>query len=252
MEASGVNYEATLRLSATAGVELSTPDFLDFFSDFGAGIFVGVHANVVQFTGAVSGADGGSDTCAFYMDATYQFGVGGAAGAYAFVEDDVYAAVAETNIPIWGTSVGSICATRGDVLERRSVPTELHGRQDMSTTTTETERTYTGTQCLSTAMTECPPALQTVRKFSTTETLTTAVPSGEDVDWDASPLVTNFDAGSFGQSAFDITSTTGTPKPFDVGHNSDGTTGGVSNKLIIGLSVGLGVPALVGVGILIL
>lgn len=265
MKSGGVNYDAVLRVSATAGIELSSSgvvdelDVADVVPDVGAGIFVGIYANIMEYYGEIS-SDRDSDDCNLRMDATYQFGIGAEAGAYAFVGDDVYGALAETNTPIWGTYLGALCVETGDGFKLhadKAAPssTGLRVRDDKSTTTTETEVTYTGTQCLSTGLTDCPLSLKTVRKFFRTETWTTTVNSGVDVNWadvTAAPIPTQ----SFGKLAQAITTTSGVPKYFKVeknhdgggGDDDDGTTRGVSNKIIIGVSVGGGVLVLTLIG----
>jgi hypothetical protein len=122
-----------------------------------------------------------------------------------------------------------------------------------TTTSTEVTYTYTATQCLSTGLINCPVSLQSTSRNTVTKTLVTVVPSGSEATFVTATPGTSVSAIAFGKNIKAISSTSGSPVSFvpptatGIVGVLDGKTGGVSNKLIIGVSVGVGVPVLIGV-----
>jgi hypothetical protein len=109
----------------------------------------------------------------------------------------------------------------------------------------------------------CPASLQTLSSNVVTKTLTTTVPVGSKVDWSA-PSVTAFAAETFGKGTLPLNSVNGKPVSYvpttststtpTTGPSSsptsgvlEGETAGVSNKLIIGVAVGVGVPVFLAI-----
>ena len=135
-------------------------------------------------------------------------------------------------------------------------------RQGLSVATTTSEVTYTGVNCLSTGLINCPASLQKTSQFTTTTTLTATVTSGadeDDIDWQTTVSNTVVTTVPFGNSVVSVRSTSGKPvsyvppPPTDTSVSGridgvlDGNVNGTPNRLIIGLSVGLGVPLLIGI-----
>lgn len=134
--------------------------------------------------------------------------------------------------------------------------TSLVKREGMVTTSTVIETTYTAQACASTELVNCPASLQMLSRTSEKTTLTTTIPSGQTATWQTAPatLVTPI---SFGKDAKTLTGSSGKPVSFvpretqksGIAGVLDGQTGGVSNKVIVGVSVGAGVPVLSGVAL---
>lgn len=285
VETDGIVLKALLRLGMFSGFTLKTPSFISDFEiaghsipSAGGGIEASVYANLAELTMNITLPDlAPSDDedddedeevdCHLRIVQEFQVGLGAVAGATVFLDDKTWGPAPSTYTPIYYTTLLDACA-----LAPSPTPT-LQARQDdeesdneLSTTTTETEKVYTGTQCLSTGLANCPNSLQSVHKYTVIETLSTAVPSGDDVDWDAvitksaGPLT----ATGFGEKALSLLATTGKPVSYvppppeetevgssgnddDNDDDDDDTVGGVSKAVIIGVSVGLGVPLLLGI-----
>lgn len=145
---------------------------------------------------------------------------------------------------------------------------------ESKTVTTKTKITHTGVQCQTSVIGNCPNSLQQTTQTVETRTLTTVVPSGQKVTWPETPGVTDkvTETRGFGDNAVSFTATSGppvsyTPPPPEPSPSAasdgakdgegeqlskteevvNGKTGGVSNKVIIGVSVGVGVPVLIGI-----
>lgn len=144
------------------------------------------------------------------------------------------------------------------------------GDEDVPTAiayTSHAREFHTGVTCASEGLALCPQSLLHTTVLTTTKTYVTTVPT------DVEPTFPQPTADSvpstipFGKNVNRLDATTGVPVSYvppppsssssartardednvvdDVKDFLDGETGGVSNKLIIGLSVGLGVPILV-------
>jgi hypothetical protein len=129
----------------------------------------------------------------------------------------------------------------------------LQARQDSDEEGSQEESfvevTKTATQCASSGLLNCPASLQLVREYIATET----------------PRPSIVQTVDFGEGAGSLQASSGAPKSYippppkatgssdtDDGRDGDNSAEGGSSKepdlgLIIGLSVGLGVPALVGI-----
>lgn len=127
----------------------------------------------------------------------------------------------------------------------------------MSTATSTTEVIYTGIKCLSTGLANCPASLQSTSQFTTTSTLTTIVPSGTDeneISWTAKVANVVTTTATFNNHAMRLPATTGSPTSYVPSPPSPTTKGVVDkvedevhkapDRVIIGLSVALGLTAL--------
>jgi hypothetical protein len=130
----------------------------------------------------------------------------------------------------------------------------------MVTTTLTTKATYTGVSCKSSII-NCPASLQVTSQQTVTKTHITVVPSGVDPTFPESTYSGVNSTITFGSSASRFAAISGSPTSYVPGtnpsdrsndHPGNGTFQGVfggkrvrgSNKLIIGVSVGVGIPVL--------
>jgi hypothetical protein len=164
----------------------------------------------------------------------------------------------ETQTAIFSTTIASVCVSTKTSSSTNAV---LAIRADLTPTTVETLVTYTGTGCISQTI-NCPASWQTPYLTSYTSTYATVAASGVSV---AFPNTTDSSVAStvdFGPSVYDLGKSSGTPKTYDPTSSGGGaftTSVGTiaedflnrnNNKLKIGLSIGLGVPALIALVVL--
>ncbi|OAG11590.1 uncharacterized protein CC84DRAFT_1182523 [Paraphaeosphaeria sporulosa] len=286
IEKAGVVLSAILRIGIHSGIEVAapgTPDVTIFNTTFGTpavkgGIEVGVYANLAEFTTNVTVAPDDAD-CEIHVLQEYQIALGAVAGASIVFDTDTWGPVAATSIPIWTTALAEVCAhkpTRPATITASptatSKPAQKRADENASeTVTTKTKITHTGVQCQTSVIGNCPNSLQQTTQTVETRTLTTVVPSGADVTWPPTPGVADkvTKTQDFGDKALAFSSTSGSPVSYTAppsptasatdGKGDDGAskasaivngkTGGVSNKVIIGASVGGGllvIAAIVG------
>lgn len=266
VESAGGVFTAVLRLGVHAGFAIDT-DFggLTDVADLslGAGIEVGVFANVAEFTTNVT-YDAGNSDCELSIEQTYQFALGAAAGASIAINDQTWGPAPETSTPIFYTTMASACAMRSSptlekVLNHTTPAAALADkRQDMSTATITTEVTYTGVNCLSTGLVNCPASLQNTSQSTATSTFTTVVPSGTDEDEIVLPArITDAVATTvtFGANAIKLPVSSGSPvsyipPPPTATNGLDGALDNVTEHatdrdVIVGVSVGIGGPSLI-------
>lgn len=213
----------------------------------------------------------------------YKFALGVAAGATINAGTHTWGPTPNTSIDIFYKTLGAICATRGTpaassaTVTARNLPARvadfvharqtdlavLVGRQAPLTTTTLTSTgTFTGQTCASSGLVNCPASLQASSTFKSVFTLVTAVARGVTPTFPATQIASVASAIPFGSAANAISSAVGTPTEFvppvvnsgfpdpsqiaaDVRSWLERDTNGVSNKIILGVSVGLGVPVLI-------
>lgn len=294
VEKAGVVLSAILRIGIHSGIEVAapgTPDVTIFNTTLGTpqvkgGIEVGVYANLAEFTTNVTVAPADAD-CDIHVLQEYQIALGAVAGASIVFDTDTWGPVAATSIPIWTTALAEVCARKPTPTSPATItasPTPMANPQrraddndDSQTVTTKTKITHTGVQCQTSAIGNCPNSLQLTTQTVETRTLTTVVPSGADVTWPATPNVADkvTKTQDFGDNALAFSSTSGSPVSYtappsptasakDDGNGDDseskaseivnGKTGGVSNKVIIGVSVGgalLFIAGIVGVVVIL-
>ncbi|KAK4233903.1 hypothetical protein C8A03DRAFT_19102 [Achaetomium macrosporum] len=250
-----------------------------------AGVEVGVFAHVAEFlTNITGGAEqAAEDGCAVNIVQEYTLALGAVAGATLAVADHTWAGSPNTTVPIFYTTLADVCAVTADATTTTpsSLPTSTgvgaaarrQASTDLTTTTISTKALFTATSCLSPGLVLCPQSLQTTSVQTKTLTLVTAVPSGVEATFPQTTASTVASTIPFGSQANTLSATSGTPVSYvppppsttsspsasasagsgiggvvdDIGEVFNGETGGVSNKLIIGLSVGLGVPVVAAV-----
>lgn len=262
---------ATLRLSAKAGILLISPElpsitvFNHSVPSVGGGIVAQVYADVAELVANVSTAPQG-DVCDFRMLAGYTFNVAAGAGATLTMDTYTWGPAIFTSTPIYYTTLADICVTKASSTTTSTAASTatsgfLAKRAGLTTTTLTTTQIYTGVNCESSGLINCPASLQMTLKSTSTLTLVTSVPSGSTAVFPASTLNSVPSPVAFGPSAHNLAVISGSPTSYVPGsaptassiHNTlDGSTGGVSNKVIIGVSVGIGVPVVAGVATLCL
>ena len=218
------------------------------------------------------------EACELKIVQEYTLAIGAAAGATVAIGEHTWGLEPNTTIPLFYTTLADVCAITAD-----ATPTPTAGavaaRQEandpnLETTTLTTKVIYTGISCASPGLTACPQSLQTTSLRTETQTLVTAVPPGVTPTFPASTALSVASTIPFGKQVNKLAATSGVPVSYvpppppptstarpsgdgdkgwggdvldDVGEVFNGQTGGVSNKLIIGLSVGLGVPIVAAV-----
>lgn len=274
IESAGAVFSATLRVGMHAGFNMKSDESPTFFGhkipSIGAGIEVGVFANVAEFTTNVTAQPDNQD-CEVGVVQSYQFALGAAAGATANVGSDTWGPVISTSVPIWYTEMASGCAVKGYATSTIGTPsaettTVAAKRKDMSTATITSIATYTGVNCLSIGLVNCPVSLQNTSQATVTSTIVTVVPSGtddHDISWPVNVQNTVMTSAAFGNKAMTLAPTTGSPvsyvpPPPTSTSTSNSSAAGIIGKvgdeghrvpkrIIIGVSVGLGVPILLAI-----
>ncbi|GAM33882.1 hypothetical protein TCE0_013r01102 [Talaromyces pinophilus] len=272
------SIQALLSLKASLGVDVNLPD-TPTYDLFSAGIETDVFAYVADFLIQVNGSTAATDNgdCELAAVAEYTVAVGAAAGATLAIHSYSWGPSPNTTIPVWYTTLASLCATTKTVTSTAaSVITaraELGQRDDSSLTTTTLTTTYQIVNCVSPGLINCPINLQNTTIYSAVVTSVLAVESGSTVTLPTngvSALVTGIPFGSKSQrldaisgtptsyvppppppppptSTAAMASATSTGNTAGNGSGSNGKTSGSNDKLIIGLSVGLGVPFLAAI-----
>ncbi|KAK1724172.1 uncharacterized protein BDZ83DRAFT_579135 [Colletotrichum acutatum] len=254
IETAGVELKAILRAGFSAGIEISSPvdsKEIELFNNTikvpgaSAGIEVSVFANIAELsTGVTALSTPDEDGCVLRAVNAYQFALGAAAGASVQIGDRIWGPVPNTQIPLFYTTLGDACAST-------RVPTTT-ATKELTTTTLSKKVTYTGIECLTTGLINCPPQLQTLRKFVATETFITAVASGVEAVFPVATKAVVQDVVSFGSNAQPLISSSGVPKEFTPSPSAsatstnppgvlDGEVDGVDKKIIVGVSIGAGV-----------
>lgn len=271
VETSSVILKAVLRLGVrtgfSAGIDYSKPvEILNqTLSDLQlkSGIEASVFVNLAEFTTNVTRAkpsDSQPDKCDTSVEQGYRFVIGAAAGASVQLFDHIWGPVPKTEIPIFYTSLKGACIDHHTASVSTSPVATLNGRADVSTTTTKTTYTYSALACAS-QLVNCPASLMTLSTNIVKTTLSTTVPSGAAVVWTAQQTVTAQAAPvKFGANVVTMASSSGKPAQYVPTSNPSSTSqpnggiaglingpSGANNKLIIGLSVGLGLPALIAI-----
>ncbi|CAJ2512644.1 Uu.00g007630.m01.CDS01 [Anthostomella pinea] len=265
----GASLKAVLRVGIHAGIAFNydTTTILGGEFGIGAGIEGSVFANVAEFvTNVTTSGDGNSDCdlqfqCRVFRAQSmsgdvveyYEFAVGAAAGATAHLGTNTWGPTPNTTTAIFYTTLADACATQGTKTSTAPVTTTtddgFFAKRDHDWSTTSTEIVYTAQACKSSGLVNCPASLQTTTTYKTE--LTTAVPSGSTPTFPLTVFTSVTSTIPFGTNAKDLISKSGTPTSYEPGATGaaenfvNGHTGGVSNKVIIGVSVGVGLPVLI-------
>ncbi|KAH7226921.1 hypothetical protein BKA60DRAFT_446388 [Fusarium oxysporum] len=245
LESAGVVFKAVLRVGVKAGFEIASPEVSiagKTIFHVGGGVEVGVFANIAELITNVTLSTDEDNDCSLRVEEVYQLAVGAAAGASVAIDDITWGPMPETEIPVFYTTLGHACASQrsSDVsLPITTSPAlEVRGKNDdeveMETTTISTKATFVVVACQSEGLADFPE--------SVSHTVTSLIPFGNG----ANKLV----AMSGVPSSYIPPTTTSSAKQNGKDDDSNGTSnersGGVSKSVIIGVSVGLGVPFLLG------
>lgn len=265
VQSAGTSLQAVLRLQLRAGFSfdlISTgldAEILGFGFDSpgSVGIETRMYANVAEFTTNVTAVpeDGDGKGCSLQVHQGYKFAVGAAAGASLAVLDHTWGPTPETEIPIFYTAFSTGCA---ESAKPTSTMTSIAARSEAVTlvATTITEKvTYLAVDCASPGLINCPATLEKTSKHVTTTTKVTSVPDGSKATWPASNTAAT--PVMFGTEAMSMTGSRGKPKSYlpttastsrpgaslaaEKSHDKNHSQ---RDSLIIGLTVGIGVPVL--------
>ncbi len=255
IQSAGVVLTALLRLGLQAGLDIGAPPVtIDGFSfgTFSSGAEVGIWLNLAEFiTNVTIAPDGDASGCELLVEEVYSIAIGAQAGATLAILDHTWGPTPNTSTAFFYTTLASVCAASATPTTT-AVTARAAEANYLTTTTLSTENTYIGTACRSIGLLNCPLSLQITSKNTVTSTLVTSVASGSTATFPATTQSSVASTITFGANVKALTSTSGTPTSYIPGSTStsgivgviDRKTGGVSNKLIIGVSVGIGVPAL--------
>jgi Flp pilus assembly protein TadG len=245
---------AILRIGARAGFNVGSPEL-----DFSSGAEVGVWANIAEF---ITNVTAGTGSCEILVEEVYSMAIGAQAGATLAIADHTWGPTPNTSTVVFYTTLASVCAgnntaatSSGAALTARAAAATGLTSTSLTTTTLSTKVTYTGIACLSTGLVNCPVSLQTTSKYTTTKTLITSVPSGSKATFPATTVNSVANTIAFGTNVKALESSSGIPTSYvptatassKIEGILDGKTGGVSNKIIIGVSVGGGLLVLLAV-----
>jgi hypothetical protein len=265
-----VAVSAYLRIGAHIGIELMAPEISPFSFELGnttvgppmveAGIEVAVFANVAEFITNITYLPDDKE-CELRVIQEYNMAVGALAGASAVVEflheTMSCGPVIGTSIAIFTTTLAEACAIKATATASpASITSPPEKRVDFTEAVISTELTSTGVTCLVTGVVNCPNSEQSTYKTKFSSTITTSVPSGVVATWPTTTFSTVQSTIAFGSQVKSIKAISGSPTPYVAppgeddnvgGHTLDGRTGDVSNKVIIGVCVGLVLPILVAI-----
>ncbi|KAG9237642.1 hypothetical protein BJ875DRAFT_518013 [Amylocarpus encephaloides] len=270
IESAGVILSAILRIGARAGIKFSSsplPSLKVAGKDLGkgvisAGVETGAWINVAELVTNITAVPADND-CKLHVVEELTMAVGAQAGATVGLGSRNWGPAADTSVPIWYTTLGSVCAVSEPAVTPASsvIASAIKQRADLTTTTISTEFTYVATGCVSPELINCPQSLQIVSKYSREVSITTSVPSGSKATFPASTQNTVLATVSFGTNAKLVSASSGEPVLYTPtisqarpGSSTPGSgasqilekkTRGVSNKVIIGVCVGLGFPVLI-------
>ncbi|KAI3587352.1 hypothetical protein IWW34DRAFT_643093 [Fusarium oxysporum f. sp. albedinis] len=245
LESAGVVFKAVLRVGVKAGFEIASPEVSiagKTIFHVGGGVEVGVFANIAELITNVTLSTDEDNDCSLRVEEVYQLAVGAAAGASVAIDDITWGPMPETEIPVFYTTLGHACASQRSSDASLSITTsptlEVRGKNDdeveMETTTISSKATFVVVACQSEGLADFPE--------SVSHTVTSLIPFGNG----ANKLV----AMSGVPSSYIPPTTTSSAKQNGKDDDSNGTSnersGGVSKSVIIGVSVGLGVPFLLG------
>ena len=281
VESAGVVFKAVLRVGIQAGFEISSSGVSIAGKDIfrvGAGIEMGVYANIAELITNVTFSMDEDDRCNLRVEEAYRFAVGAASGASIAIEDLTWGPAVETEVPIFYTTLAQACAVQRssavvsasqESLTSAALVTrgEDGDETEMETTTISEEATFIAVACESEGLVNCPASLQTTSKYTTTRTHVTIIPTDSEASFPESVRSTSVIPIPFGDSAKKLFTTSGIPESYvppssthsattsatggaDDGNediSSNEKSGRLSDNIIIGLSVGLGVPFLFSV-----
>ncbi|KAL6908840.1 hypothetical protein GGI43DRAFT_157346 [Trichoderma evansii] len=268
-----VVLEAVLRLEGRLGISLHNFSPVKDI-DVGAGVEARIYANVAEFVTNITLGEVDSlkkrdddDNCQLSIAQAYTFGIGAGAGASLVILGNSWGPTPETEIPIFYTTMAQACIVTSKsgastISTTTAAPSSTNGLAKRSATSTVTStvtvETQLATVCASSGLINCPASLQSLTKNIITKTLTSTIASGSSAVW-SDGTASAFKMVEFPTDAVIMTSSSGKPKSYTpppppptttASSSSSGSSGEnsgkhhVSNAVIIGVSVGLGVPVL--------
>ncbi|RBQ78478.1 hypothetical protein FVER14953_07659 [Fusarium verticillioides] len=272
LESAGVVFKAVLRVGVKAGFEIASPEVSvagKTIAHVGGGVEVGVFANIAELITNVTISTDEDDDCSLRVEEVYQLAVGAAAGASIAIDDITWGPVPETEIPVFYTTLGHACISQRTSDASLSITTSpalrVRGNNDeedeMETTTISTKATFTVVACQSEGLVNCPMSLQTTSKYTTTRRHVTVISTDSEAVFPESVSHTVTSLVPFGKGAKKLVAMSGAPSSYvpptttasakdgkddDSNSTSNERSGGVSKSVIIGVSVGLGVPFVLG------
>ncbi|KAF2099597.1 hypothetical protein NA57DRAFT_55551 [Rhizodiscina lignyota] len=251
---------ALLKLGCHIGMDFETKDIGDFSAS--GGVELGLYADIAEFATHVTGSNAGdSSGCELRIVEEYTLGLGAAAGATLALDSHRWGPNIDKTTAIFYTTLADVCAaSKTKTVSATTTSTSADssgglmprvvGARDNSMEVSTTV-TYTGVSCMVSTI-NCPASQQATTTYTTA--LTTLVPSGTDTSYPNSTSNSVSTTIPFGTNAKQLASTSGRPSSYtppptsspDFSHHNGSTidsTAGVNEKLILGLSIGLGVPA---------
>ncbi|KAI4954760.1 hypothetical protein J4E86_006070 [Alternaria arbusti] len=268
LESASISMSAALRVGAHCGLEVIPPDppaFNVFNMNFEppaveAGIEVAVFANIAEFNTNITYAADDED-CKLKVLQEYNFAVGAIAGASVavewFNETKTWGPVAEASTAIFTTTLVEVCGIQGKPTPAPTITPGPERREDLTETVISTEITRSGVSCNIPGPANCPNAQQVSTTTKFMSSITTSVAPGVEATWPVEASDTVEETIAFGTQAKTMRAVSGKPTPYvappdedgdDNVHNLvNGSTGGVSNKVIIGVCVGLVLPILIAI-----
>lgn len=241
---------AALRVGVACGISLDLPLKYDSFP-VDAGIEAAVFANVAEFDVNVRRGSKKKE-CTVEVDHQYAFAVGAAAGASVDVDFPLISfsmgAAMKTSTPIYTTTPSLVCAKSLSTSAPAATTTQsILPRAGLTQTVVTTEVTQTATYCQTPGIGNCQRSMQVITQNTVTHSLATSVSSG----WTGGYSDIAAIPKSFGEKPYLIPALSGSPTSYVAGtHEStdpvlpSDVAKGASKKLIVGVSVGVGVPVL--------
>jgi hypothetical protein len=215
------SFSAPLRVGAHAGLTVDE-------GKFAAGLEVALFADVAKIETNIT-ATPDAATCKLPMSQKYSFELGAEIGATVAFQNVTYGPLAETFTPIWSTVMTDMCANEAEAtaVSRAALSSPTLERRDdeLVTTTTTTEITHTGISCPQPPGPNCPLSLRSTTKYTETRSLTTAIPSGEEVTFPVS-IYSTVSTEAFGSNVQKLASLSGSPTSYT---EPTSTPGGDSN-----------------------
>ncbi|CAG9950665.1 unnamed protein product [Clonostachys rosea f. rosea IK726] len=262
IETSGTVIHAILRLSVRAGfafeadllpgpeIELGPFNSEDWKAS--AGLETKLYVNVADLKSNITAF--GEEDCPLQIEESFQFAVGAAAGAYVGIGEQTWGPRPQTEVPIFPTTFAKTCLSQEAQATAKVRFQRAESESGIETVTLSRDKTYTAKGCVEPGVIDCPASAQVVKEYQSMETLITTALAGASVTWPETIVTRVASTKGFGDNAIDINSSaSGSTTPTATGGQNgdsgffDKSSGGVSNKLIIGLSVGLGVPVLLAI-----
>lgn len=258
LESASVSISAVLRVGVHCGIEVSQPednswDILPDIFNITAGVEVAVFANVAEFVTNVTYVPEDED-CKLKVIQQYNLALGALAGVNVALGVPALNNVTWAWHPVVGTSTAIFttilderCAMQATSSAIEATTTAPQKREDVTTTILSSSTVTTGVSCRVRTK-NCPNSEQVSTKATLTRYTTLTAP------FDATPTFPDTVFTSiekiipFGSEAKQIIAMSGSPvayvKETEDNDTLEGEIGGVSKKLIIGVSVGVGVPVL--------